>query len=126
MKKRNIVLGLTALLSTAVLATWLLTVQATPVTAQTKGEICDNKVDDDGDKLIDCEDPDCDGSCNGGELGCSPGYYKNHPEDWVGICCQGDLCTQLMDALTCRGSDASCGRSAAAAFLDSCTGCTED
>ena len=26
-------------------------------------EICDNGIDDDGDKLVDCDDPDCDGVC---------------------------------------------------------------
>ena len=60
--------------------------------------------------------------------GCSPGFYKNHPEIWVGICC-GDTtqrtCEDLMQALTCKGSDASCGRSAAARYLDACTGCSE-
>src|SRR5438093_6714543 len=27
--------------------------------AQAKKEICDNGTDDDGDKLVDCQDPDC-------------------------------------------------------------------
>jgi hypothetical protein len=31
----------------------------------------------------------------------------------------------LLNALTCKGSDASCGRSDAAAYLNACTGCTE-
>ena len=57
--------------------------------------------------------------------GCSPGYYKNHPEVWVGICCEGAACDELMKALSCKGSDASCGRSAAARYLDACTGCSE-
>jgi hypothetical protein len=30
----------------------------TPLNAQVK-EICDNGIDDDGDKLVDCDDPDC-------------------------------------------------------------------
>lgn len=60
--------------------------------------------------------------------GCSPGFYKNHPETWVGICCGNAgqrTCADLTTALTCKGSDASCGRSAAAAYLDACTGCSE-
>ena len=60
--------------------------------------------------------------------GCSPGFYKNHLEIWVGICCDTSMtpsCAELLTALTCKGSDASCGRSAAAAVLDACTGCSE-
>jgi hypothetical protein len=60
--------------------------------------------------------------------GCSPGFYKNHPDIWVNICCSATSdpsCADLTTALNCKGSDASCGRSAAAAFLDACTGCTE-
>ena len=59
---------------------------------------------------------------------CSPGYWKNHQETWVGIYCTdatAPSCGTLLTALTCRGSDASCGRSAAAAFLNSLTACTE-
>jgi hypothetical protein len=93
------------------------------VLAQSK-EICDNGKDDDGDGLVDANDPDCKKT----GTGCSPGYYKNHPEIWVGICCSVDsdpTCAQLDTRLTCKGSDASCGRSSAAAFLDACTGCSE-
>jgi hypothetical protein len=64
-----------------------------------------------------------------GGTGCSPGFYKNHLTVWVGICCDDTStdpsCAELLEDLTCRGSDASCGRSAAAAFLDACTGCSE-
>ena len=91
--------------------------------AQSK-EICDNGKDDDGDGLIDGNDPDCKKT---GE-GCSPGFYKNHTEIWDGICCDGEgepACADLLEDLTCKGSDAECGRSASAAFLDACTGCTE-
>jgi hypothetical protein len=84
-------------------------------------EICDNKIDDDCDGLIDANDPDC----KTPSTGCSPGFYKNHQDVWVGICCTGDLCDELLNALTCKGSDSSCGRSDAAAFLDACTGCSE-
>jgi hypothetical protein len=38
---------------------------------------------------------------------------------------QFKTCQDLMDALTCRGSDASCGRHAAAALLNQVSGCTE-
>jgi hypothetical protein len=95
--------------------------------AQVKVEICDNKIDDDGDLLVDLDDPDCKKTPPPG-TGCSPGFYKNHQEDWVGICCTDTTtpsCSTLLTALTCNGSDASCGRSAAAAFLDACTGCSE-
>jgi len=60
--------------------------------------------------------------------GCSPGYFKNHQSTWVGTCCGNEgqrSCDDLLTALTCRGSDASCGRSDAAAYLNACTGCTE-
>lgn len=87
------------------------------VSAQTKVEICGNGIDDDDDKLIDegCEKPPA--------TGCSPGFYKNHLDFWQGLGCGDDAA--LLTALTCRGSDASCGRSAAAAILDACTGCSE-
>ena len=60
--------------------------------------------------------------------GCSPGFYKHHLTFWVGICCtdtSDPTCGELLTDLFCRGSDASCGRSAAARFLDACTGCSE-
>ena len=64
---------------------------------------------------------------------CSPGYWKNHLDHFNSVCSAaaalpGDAftsCSQLMDALTCRGSDESCGRSAAAAALNTISGCTE-
>lgn len=59
--------------------------------------------------------------------GCSPGFYKNHLDFWV-QCCDGEgqpSCASLLTALTCKGSDALCGRSAAALYLDGCTGCSE-
>jgi hypothetical protein len=107
----------------------LLNDQMTEVSAQAK-EVCDNKVDDDGDKAIDCADSDCVGSpsCTKTGTGCSPGYYKNHPELWTGICCGNEgqrTCADIMTALTCKGGDAACGRSAAAAYLDACTNCSE-
>lgn len=79
-----------------------------------------------------CEPPPpCDPKteiCDGGGEPCSPGFYKNHLTYWVGIYCtdvSDPTCTELLDALTCRGSDASCGRSVAAAYLNNLTGCTE-
>lgn len=93
-------------------------------------EVCTDGIDNDGDKLVDCSDPDCatDPACGKTGTGCSPGFYKNHTDIWVGICCDSTsdpTCGELLDALTCKGSDASCGRSAAAAILDACTGCSE-
>lgn len=69
-----------------------------------------------------------DPKCTPPKEGCSPGFYKNHEDVWVGICCtdaSDPTCGEIRTALNCKGSDASCGRSAAAAFLDACTGCTE-
>jgi hypothetical protein len=92
-------------------------------------ERCDNGIDDDKDKLVDCKDPDCsaDPKCVKEPTGCSPGFYKNHTEIWVGICCDeaSGECDALLARLTCRGNDAICMRSSAAAFLDLCTGCSE-
>jgi hypothetical protein len=60
---------------------------------------------------------------------CSPGYWKNHLTEWVGIYCDTGAypvsCAVVLAALTCKGSDASCGRSLAAAYLNALTGCTE-
>ena len=64
---------------------------------------------------------------------CSPGYWKNHATAFNTYCAAaaalgGDpftTCGQLMTALTCRGSDASCGRHLAAAALNSVSACTE-
>lgn len=101
--------------------------------AQTKGEICDNGIDDDGDKLVDCADPDCKCTPPSGTP-CSPGYWKNHLDQFNQVCQQAvDLsatdpfnsCADLMTALTCKGSDSSCKRSAAAALLNTVSGCTE-
>ena len=59
---------------------------------------------------------------------CSPGFYKNHVDFWYGIYCNNvsaPTCTALLDALTCKGADATCGRSTAAAYLNAQSGCTE-
>ncbi|HET9252992.1 MAG TPA: hypothetical protein VFP58_12835 [Candidatus Eisenbacteria bacterium] len=102
--------------------------------AQTKGEICDNKADDDGDKLVDCDDPDC--KCEPPSEGtpCSPGYWKNHESEFNQYCqAAADLdpndafatCSDIYTALTCKGKDSDCKRSAAAALMNRLTGCTE-
>jgi hypothetical protein len=65
---------------------------------------------------------------------CSPGYWKNHETEFNGACAAAAAleddrfvtCGDLLTALTCKGSDASCGRHAAAALLNEITGCTED
>jgi hypothetical protein len=59
---------------------------------------------------------------------CSPGFYKNHLSFWVDVFCTeatDPSCSELLAQLTCKGSDADCGRSAAAAFLNAASGCTE-
>ncbi|MDH3200774.1 MAG: hypothetical protein OEM15_07770 [Myxococcales bacterium] len=96
--------------------------------AQKKVEICDDGKDNDGDKAVDCDDPDCskDPSCDGGEP-CSPGYWKNHPEEWVGICCDTTEpydtdCDGIDGALRAKGPGSSAIRAAAAAFLEMCVG----
>jgi hypothetical protein len=121
MKKLRVLLFLLVCAS-AVLMTSL---ASSPTIAQTKPEVCDNGVDDDGDKLVDCEDPDC--KCDPKGTPCSPGYWKNHKAAFDQYCGQvpGWTCDQLWTALTCRGSDASCRRQAAAAALNAVSGCTE-
>jgi len=119
-------LGMLALVVACVVALGTLTSQGTNVIAQVKAEICDNKVDDDDDKLIDCEDPDCKCEPPKGPP-CSPGYWKNHLDDFNATCVQvsGWTCAELYTAITCKGSDASCRRQAAAAALNAVNGCTE-
>jgi hypothetical protein len=66
---------------------------------------------------------------------CSPGYWKNHLDHFYSVCSAAAAlspsdpfasCSDLLTALTCQGSDASCHRSAAAAALNTVSGCTED
>ena len=67
-------------------------------------------------------------------VGCSPGYWKNHLTEFNASCADAaaiagdrfDDCGDLMTALTCKGSDASCGRNEAAGKLNEISGCTED
>ena len=68
----------------------------------------------------DPKDPKC-----GGGTPCSPGYWKNHVEAFNTYCSQAGDCDALWTALNCKGSDASCGRSDAAAALNAVSGCTE-
>lgn len=59
---------------------------------------------------------------------CSPGFYKNHIDFWWQIYCNdvnAPTCSQLLTALTCKGADETCGRSAAASYLNGQSGCTE-
>jgi hypothetical protein len=125
MKVPKILAASTMLAALALFVGSIFTVFTVDTLAQTT-EICDNKVDDDKDGLIDGDDPDC--QKKPPTEGCSPGFYKNHPEIWVGICCdtglEGSLvCADLNAGLTppCRGGTCA----AAAAILDACTGCTE-
>jgi hypothetical protein len=59
---------------------------------------------------------------------CSPGFYKNHIDYWWGVYCDigSGECATLLTALICKGADATCGRSTAAAFLNAQSGCKED
>ena len=34
---------------------------------------------------------------------CSPGFWKNHTELWVGIACTGSICEGMLADLTSRG-----------------------
>jgi hypothetical protein len=68
--------------------------------------------------------------------GCSPGYWKNHESHFNSVCAAaaalpGDAftsCAQLLTAITCQGNEAGCTgdrRQAAAAALNTVSGCTE-
>ena len=76
----------------------------------------------------DPKDPKCEPPKVGN---CSPGFYKKHLTFWVNIYCDNATggfsasCADLLRALTCKGGDALCGRSAAASYLNSVSGCTE-
>lgn len=65
----------------------------------------------------DPKDPKC-----GGGTPCSPGFWKNHPALFAQFCDAAGDCDALWTALNCKGSDASCGRSAAAAALNEASG----
>jgi len=60
---------------------------------------------------------------------CSPGYWKNHPETWVGFCCNTDddpTCSALQSALQAQGPGSGVIREGAAEFLDACFGSAEE
>jgi hypothetical protein len=109
--------------------------------AQTKVEICDNKVDDDGDGLIDENDPDCKKTPPPPPgIPCSPGFWKAEPhrDEFNAACVPAgvlaaslgltalDSCDELFAAVSCKGADATCLRSLAASLLNTVSGCTED
>ena len=69
-------------------------------------------------------------------VGCSPGYWKNHESHFNSVCSAaaalpGDAfssCAQLLTAITCTGNEDGCTgarRQAAAAALNTVSGCTE-
>lgn len=76
---------------------------------------------------VDCNKFPNDPACQTKGEPCSPGFYKNHIDFWWGIYCDDSTnqCSSLLTALTCKGADATCGRSAAAAYLNGQSGCTE-
>ena len=97
------------------------TLAVTPLNAQVKTEICDNGIDDDDDKLVDCADPDC--KCEPPkEEACSPGFWKNHTELWFGVCCTGGDCDAILAELNAKGPGSDARRQNAADFLEDCLG----
>jgi hypothetical protein len=64
---------------------------------------------------------------------CSPGYWKNHESAFNLFCDAAALlpgdpfasCADLRTAITCKGSDASCGRHLASGALNTVSGCVE-
>ncbi len=61
-----------------------------------------------------CDQVVCEPPPGGDE--CSPGYWKNHTEVWVGIYCAGMDCVDLLEDLNTKGGGGE--RHAAAAFLN--------
>jgi hypothetical protein len=113
-------LGVLGLLVVLLLGLGLLSSTVMEVKAgEVKKEICDDGKDNDDDKLIDCKDPDCE--CDEGEA-CSPGFWKNHTELWIGICCEGEQCGDILADLQARGPGSSAVRAAAADYLEECLG----
>ena len=54
---------------------------------------------------------------------CSPGFWKNHQELWVGECCEeGEQCDTILANLRAKGPGGNVFRSAAADFLEECLG----
>jgi hypothetical protein len=101
--------------------------------AQKPVEICDNGIDDDGNGLIDGDDPACKKTPPPG-IPCSPGFWKNHLTAFNAVCQAAadstqdtrlDTCGELFAAVSCKGADATCLRSVAAALLNAVSGCQE-
>jgi hypothetical protein len=64
----------------------------------------------------------------GGGKDCSPGYFKNHTEEWFGYdCCEplGLTDEECLEELKAKGPGSEIRRRAAAAALNACTGCKE-
>ena len=113
-----------------------------PSTVMATVEDCDNGIDDDKDKLVDCKDPDCAKSVKCEEdvtADCSPGFYKNnlldgpHPVCTNGIDCVGaqqDLtvanCEFLVPLLSAELGATKAQREGAKAILDACFGTAEN
>lgn len=101
---------------TAVAFSLMLVAVAAPDVYAQKGGGCDPKTE----------------QCNGGDADCSPGYYKNHQDTWVGIACTGTACDDLLRMLNARGSGSGTLKNIAAAFLNDFFGdaasspCTDD
>lgn len=60
---------------------------------------------------------------------CSPGYWKNHPEEWVGICCDdgsNPSCSTLQSSLEAKGGSGAPLREGASEYLDACFGSAEE
>jgi hypothetical protein len=65
---------------------------------------------------------------------CSPGYWKNHEAHFNEVCAAAALlpgdafasCGDLLTAITCKGNSDDCGRHAAAAALNTVSGCVEE
>jgi hypothetical protein len=113
-------------------------------TASAQETACNDGLDNDGDKLIDCKDPDCANAPNCVKTPppptgtpCSPGFWKNHDDEFEAACGDAaalaatlgitrlDTCGELLAAVSCQGSNASCLRSVAASLLNTVSGCEE-
>lgn len=111
------------------LAVFMSAETASAQTCKPTPEICDNKIDDDCDGLVDGLDPDCKVPPPPPKVtaDCSPGFYKNHPNTWDnGICCIGQStdptsqCGDLAFRLCAECGASSLQRAAAKEILDTC------
>jgi hypothetical protein len=85
-----------------------------------QGEICDNTTDDDGDGLVDCDDPSCfgQGPCTT-ETNCGDGYDN---DDDGNTDCEDDDCLGVIAEVCTDGVDNDCDGDADCADSD----CTSD